>query len=181
MHLDLADLTDGMQIEYVCRKTEEMSSAAASGRPCDAAFARRQSALRRSDRACLARVGVAVTVLPSTDLYLMGRGHDHAIRAASCAPAAACGGRDLLDFDDNVLNRSRRTATHRSSAWPISIRTCVTSRAQPILPAVRHDHQFIGANHAAVEPRIAEGFPADLVVLDAANPADAIARIAQPL
>ena len=37
----------------------------------------------------LADAGVAVTVLPATDLFLMGRGHEHSSRAAS-RPRTGC-------------------------------------------------------------------------------------------
>src|SRR5437763_8350135 len=79
MHLDLADSTDGMQIEYVCRKTEEYGwgGRVAVGHVTQLSLVEKP----RFDAitALLARAGVAVTVLPSTDLYLMGRSHEHAI------------------------------------------------------------------------------------------------------
>src|SRR6202043_729833 len=79
MHLDLAETTQGMQIEYVCRKTEEFGW---GGRV--AVGHATQMSLLPQDRfnaiaAQLASAGVAVTILPSTDLHLMGRSHDHAV------------------------------------------------------------------------------------------------------
>src|SRR5262249_22862787 len=79
MHLDLAESTDGMQIDYVCRKTEEYGW---GGRVAVGHVT--QMSLLPPDRfkrvaARLANAGVAVTVLPSTDLHLMGRNHDHAV------------------------------------------------------------------------------------------------------
>jgi cytosine deaminase len=79
MHLDLAETTDGMQIEYVCRKTEESGW---GGRVAVGHVT--QMSLLPPERfaaiaAKLADAGVAVTVLPSTDLHLMGRSHDHAV------------------------------------------------------------------------------------------------------
>jgi len=79
MHLDLADTTDGMQVEYVCRKTEEFGW---GGRVAVGHVT--QMSLLLPERfgaiaARLANAGVAVTILPSTDLHLMGRSHDHAV------------------------------------------------------------------------------------------------------
>lgn len=61
MHLDMADTTDGMQAEYVCRKTEEFGYGG-----------------RFTVGRCRCG-GVALTILLSTDLYLMGRPHKHRV------------------------------------------------------------------------------------------------------
>ncbi len=48
----------------------------------------------------LADAGVAVTVLPATDLFLMGRGHDHDVpRGVDAGASAARARRRLLDRD----------------------------------------------------------------------------------
>ena len=72
MHLDLAETTQGMQIEYVCRKTEEFGW---GGRVAVGHVT--QMSLLPPDRfgeiaTQLASAGVAVTILPSTDLHLDG-------------------------------------------------------------------------------------------------------------
>ncbi len=73
MHLDMGDTTDGMQTEYVCRKTE----AYGWGGRVAVGHVTQMSLLPpgRFDAlaATLAGAGVAVTVLPSTDLFLTGR------------------------------------------------------------------------------------------------------------
>src|ERR1700723_3445338 len=79
MHLDLAETTQGMQIEYVCRKTEEFGW---GGRVAGGHVT--QMSLLPPERfneiaARLANTGVAVTILPSTDLHQIGRAHDHAV------------------------------------------------------------------------------------------------------
>src|SRR5229473_2305772 len=79
MHLDLAETTEGMQIEYVCRKTDEFGW---GGRVAVGHVT--QMSLLPPERfgeiaARLASAGVAVTILPSTDLHLMGRSHDRAV------------------------------------------------------------------------------------------------------
>ena len=77
MHLDFGPTAENMDVDHVCRRTDEhkYGGRVAIGHvtkmtslPVDAfdAMAKR-----------LANAGVAVTVLPSTDLYLMGRHHKH--------------------------------------------------------------------------------------------------------
>ncbi len=105
MHLDLAETTQGMQIEYVCRKTEEFGW---GGRV--AVGHATQMSLLPPDRfgaiaKQLASAGVAVTILPSTDLHLMGRSHDHAIpRGVVQAEPLRKAGVTCSISTNNVLN-----------------------------------------------------------------------------
>ena len=105
MHLDLADHTDGMQAEYVCRKTE----AYGWGGRVTIGHATQISLLDRPRHdalaATLAGAGVAVTILPATDLYLMGRAADHAIPrgVVRAEPLRAAGVRCSISTN-NVLN-----------------------------------------------------------------------------
>src|SRR6202047_3674355 len=73
MHLDLADTTDGMQVEYVCRKTEEFGwgGRVAVGHVTQMWLLPPQRLGELAAR--LANAGVAVTILPSTDPHFMGR------------------------------------------------------------------------------------------------------------
>ena len=77
MHLDFGNTPEGMTIEHVCNRTEEFGY---GGRVTVGHMTQLSTmevpALERITRR-LADVGVAVTVLPSTDLYLMGRHQDH--------------------------------------------------------------------------------------------------------
>src|SRR5580658_309032 len=77
MHLDFGPTADGMDVEYVCKRTEDfryggrvaighVTKATSLSLPAVDVMAKR-----------LADAGVALTVLPSTDLYLMGRQHKH--------------------------------------------------------------------------------------------------------
>src|SRR6202051_4493537 len=71
MHLDLADTTDGMQVEYVCRKTEEFGW---GGRVAVGHVT--QMSLLPPDRfneiaTRLASGGVGVTILPAPGLHLV--------------------------------------------------------------------------------------------------------------
>ena len=77
MHLDFGNSPEGMTIEHVCNRTEEYGY---GGRVTVGHMTQLSTMkvpeLERITRR-LADVGVAVTVLPSTDLYLMGRHQDH--------------------------------------------------------------------------------------------------------
>jgi cytosine deaminase len=105
MHLDLAETTQGMQIEYVCRKTEEFGW---GGRVAVGHVT--QMSLLPPERfgaiaTQLASAGVAVTILPSTDLHLMGRSHDHAVpRGVVPAEPLRKAGVTCSISTNNVLN-----------------------------------------------------------------------------
>src|SRR5580658_11204819 len=105
MHLDLAETTQNMQIEYVCRKTEELGR---GGRVAVGHVT--QMSLLPPERfneiaARLANAGVAVTILPSTDLHLMGRSHDHAVpRGVVPAEPLRKAGVTCSISTNNVLN-----------------------------------------------------------------------------
>ncbi len=183
MHLDLAETTDGMQIEYVCRKTEEYGwgGRVAVGHATQLSLVPRP----RYDgiAAQLARAGVAVTILPSTDLYLMGRSHDHAVpRGVVPAEPLRRAGVTCSLATNNVLNpftpygdgslirMANLYANVCHVALPVELAGCldmVTGSAARLLRLSDYG--------------IALGNPADLVAIDAPNPADAVAMIAQPL
>jgi cytosine deaminase len=77
MHLDFGNTPEGMTVEHVCKRTEEYGY----GGRVTIGHVTQMSTLevpefeRITKR--LADAGVAVTVLPSTELYLMGRHQDH--------------------------------------------------------------------------------------------------------
>ena len=153
MHLDLAETTQGMQIEYVCSKTEEFGW---GGRVAVGHVT--QMSLLPSERfaaitAKLANAGVAVTVLPSTDLHLMGRSHDHAVpRGVVPVEPLRRAGVTCSISTNNVLN--------------------------PFTPygdgsLIRMANLYANVCHVSR--------PADLVCIDAKSPADAISTLAMPL
>ena len=77
MHLDFGNTPEGMTIEHVCNRTEEFGY----GGRVTVGHMTQLSTLQATEferiTRRLADAGVAVTVLPSTDLYLMGRHQDH--------------------------------------------------------------------------------------------------------
>jgi cytosine deaminase len=183
MHLDLAETTDGMQIEYVCRKTEEYGW---GGRV--AVGHATQMSLLPPDRfgaiaTKLASAGVAVTILPSTDLHLMGRSHDHAIpRGVVPAGPLREAGVTCSISTNNILNpftpygdgslirMANLYANVCHVARPSDLAGCLDMITGAAARLMRLDDYGIRA-----------GGPADLVCLDARAPAEAIATLAQPL
>ena len=77
MHLDFGNTPEGMTIEHVCNRTEEYGY----GGRVTVGHMTQLSTLEVPELERITRrlvdAGVAVTVLPSTDLYLMGRHRDH--------------------------------------------------------------------------------------------------------
>jgi cytosine deaminase len=183
MHLDLAETTDGMQIEYVCRKTEEYGW---GGRVAVGHVT--QMSLLPPERfgaiaAQLARAGVAVTILPSTDLHLMGRSHDHAVpRGVVPAEPLLRAGVTCSISTNNVLNPFTPYGDGSLIRMAnLYANVCHVSRPSDLAGCL---DMITGAAARLMrldDYGIAVGAPADLVCLDANNPADAIATLAQPL
>jgi cytosine deaminase len=183
MHLDLADSTDGMQIEYVCRKTEEYGwgGRVAVGHVTQLSLV--DKARFDAITALLARAGVAVTVLPSTDLYLMGRSHDHAIpRGVVRAEPLRAAGVTCSISTNNVMN----PFTPYGDASLIRManlyaNVCHVARASDLTNCLDMITNSSARLMRLRDYGIEEGHPADLVALDAATPSAAVATIAQPL
>jgi len=183
MHLDLAETTDGMQIEYVCRKTEEYGwgGRVAVGHATQLSLVPR--ARYDAIAAQLARAGVAVTILPATDLYLMGRSHGHAVpRGVVPAEPLRRAGVTCSLATNNVLN----PFTPYGDGSLIRIANLYANVCHVARPAELTGCLDMVTGLAARLLRlpgygIAVGHAADLVAIDAANPADAVATVAQPL
>ena len=183
MHLDLAETTDGMQIEYVCRKTEEFGW---GGRVAVGHVT--QMSLLPPDRfkaiaAQLANAGVAVTVLPSTDLHLMGRRHDHAVPrgVVSLEPLREAGVTCSISTN-NVLN----PFTPYGDGSLVRMANLYANVCHVSRPAELAGCLDMITNAAARLLRLDDyglkvGGPADLVCLDARSPVEAISTLAQPL
>jgi cytosine deaminase len=183
MHLDMGDTTDGMQAEYVCRKTEaygwggrvaigHVSQASLLPPPTFAALA-----------ATLARAGVAVTVLPATDLYLTGRSHDHAMpRGVPHAQLLRDAGVTCSVATNNVLN----PFTPYGDANLLRMANLFANVCQVARPDALASCLDMVTSEAARLMRLGDygirvGAAADMVLLDACDPAGAVAELAQPL
>jgi cytosine/creatinine deaminase len=183
MHLDLAQTTEGMQVEYVCRKTEEFGW---GGRVAVGHVT--QMSLLPPDRfgeiaKRLAGAGVAVTILPSTDLHLMGRSHDHAVpRGVVPAEPLRRAGVTCSISTNNVLN----PFTPYGDGSLIRMANLYANVCHVSRPADLAGCLDMITGSAARLMRLEDygirvGGPADLVCLDAGNPTDAVSTLAQPL
>ncbi len=183
MHLDLAETTQGMQIEYVCRKTEEFRR----GGRVAVGHVTQMSLLppERFDQIAtrLASAGVAVTILPSTDLHLMGRSHDHAVpRGVVPAEPLRRAGVTCSISTNNILN----PFTPYGDGSLIRMANLYANVCHVSRPADLAGCLDMITGSAARLMRLSDygikvGAAADLVCLDAASPTDAVATLAQPL
>jgi cytosine/creatinine deaminase len=183
MHLDLAETTQGMQIEYVCRKTEEFGW---GGRV--AVGHATQMSLLPPDRFAaiakqLASAGVAVTILPSTDLHLMGRSHDHAVpRGVVQAEPLRRAGVTCSISTNNVLNPFTPYGDGSLIRMAnLYANVCHVSRPADLAGCLDMITGAAARLMRLEDYGIAVGSSADLVCVDASTPADAIATLAQPL
>jgi cytosine deaminase len=183
MHLDLSETLDDMQIEYVCDKTEayRYGGRVAVGHVTQLSVLppERLDAIARR----LADVGVAVTVLPSTDLFLMGRRQAHSVlRGVAPAHKLLAAGVNCSLSTNNVLN----PFTPYGDGSLIRMANLFANVCHVCTPAGLTDCLDMVSGRAARLMRlgdhgIAAGNPADLVVLDAPDPASAVAELAVPL
>jgi cytosine deaminase len=183
MHLDLAETTQGMQIEYVCRKTEEFGwgGRVAVGHVTQMSLL--PPARFGAIAAQLASAGVAVTILPSTDLHLMGRSHDHAVpRGVVPAEPLRRAGVTCSISTNNVLNPFTPYGDGSLIRMAnLYANVCHVSRPADLAGCLDMITGAAARLMRLEDYGIAVGGPADLVCLDAGNPAEAIATLAQPL
>jgi cytosine deaminase len=182
-HLDFDLDPARMDLDEVCRQTE----ANGWGGRVAIGHVTKLSALPGAEFAAKARrladAGVAVTVLPSTDLFLMGRGHDHNVpRGVTQAHKLLAHGVTCSLATNNVLNpftpfgdcslvrMANLYANIAQVGRPGELAVCLEMVTR--LPARLMNLGDYG---------IAVGNPADLVVLDCRDPVAAVAELAQPL
>ena len=183
LHLDVGPTADHLDVHLVAELTEAHGlggrvtvghMAKLSLMPPDAVA----SVARR-----LADVGVAVTVLPATDLYLMGRNRDHAVpRGVADANFLLAEGVNCSLSSNNVLN----PATPFGDCSLIRMANLQANVLQVSQPADLCDcFDMITRRSArllnATDYGVAVGNPADLVVIDAASPEAVIAEIRRPV
>ena len=183
MHLDFGPDPTDLDLDYVCSLTEQFDY---GGRvtighvtKLSAVSTNRLQEVAKT----LAAAGVALTVLPSTDLFLMGRHQDHSVmRGVTPAHKLLGEGVNCSLSTNNVLNPFTpfgdcslvRMANLYANTAQIGQREeiiecfrMITTRAAKLL---RLD------NYGLIE-----GNPADLVILNCTDRATAIAELAQPL
>jgi cytosine/creatinine deaminase len=183
MHLDVGDTPDAMDIHLVRDLTEKYKR---GGRVVVGHMAK-LSLVPPDQVAALARqladAGIAVTVLPATDLFLMGRDQDHGVRrGVADANLLLEHGVNCSLSSNNILNPATpygdcsliRIANLYANILQLDraaqLRECfcmLTDRSASLLNL--QDYGF------------AVGHPADIVIVNAQSPEQAIAEIAQPV
>jgi cytosine/creatinine deaminase len=182
-HLDFNLDASHMDLNEVCRRTRACGYggrvAVGHVTKLSALTARRLAEMAKR----LADGGVAATVLPATDLFLMGRAHDHDVpRGVTAAHKLAARGVTCSLATNNVLNpftpygdcslirMANLYANIVQAGTPSELNACfdlITTSAARLMNLADYG--------------IAVGNPADFVVLDSTEPMMAIAEIAQPL
>jgi len=183
LHLDVGDSPDGMLIHQVLALTEHYQR----GGRVVAGHMAKLSLLPPAEVAALARrladAGIAVTVLPATDLYLMGRGRDHEVaRGVADANLLAANGVTCSLSSNNILNPATpygdcsliRMANLHANVLQIA---APQELRQLFLMLTEHSARLLNLKDYGLKP----GNPADLVVIDAATPEQAVAEIRPPL
>jgi cytosine/creatinine deaminase len=183
IHLDVGPNADHLYVHQVCDLTEKYRR---GGRVVVGHMAK-LSTMRPDALAAVARrmadAGVAVTVLPATDLYLMGRDQDHNVRrGVADANALLAHGVNCSLSTNNVLN----PATPYGDCSLIRMANLHANVLQVRHPGeLRECFSMLTERSARLlnldDYGLAVGKPADVVVFDVQTPEQAIAEIRNPL
>jgi cytosine deaminase len=131
----------------------------------------------------LADSGIAVTVLPATDLFLMGRDQDHSVRrGVADANLLIDHGVNCSLSSNNILN----PATPYGDCSLIRMANLYANVLQLDRPAqLRECFRMLTDRSARLlnvrDYGLKVGLPADIVIVNARAPEQAIAEIAQPV
>ncbi|MGQ0524598.1 MAG: amidohydrolase family protein [Betaproteobacteria bacterium] len=182
IHLDGGYTTHDMAIWQVCDLTDQLGW----GGRVAIGHGNRYSCLPEAELAALGRrladSGVAVAVLPTTDLYTSGRHQEHSVmRGVADANALVARGANCAIATNNVLNPF-------TPYGDCSLTRIANLYANIVQRGTDEDlaecFAMISARPARIMRRddygIAVGNPADLVVWNAKTSAEAIATVAQP-
>ena len=183
LHLDVGNAPEAMNIHLVRDLTEKYRR---GGRVVVGHMAKlslmppkQVAALARS----LADVGIAVTVLPATDLFLMGRDQDHNVRrGVADANLLIEHGVNCSLSSNNILN----PATPYGDCSLIRMANLYANILQLDRPAqLRECFRMLTDRSAQLlnlrDYGLKVGLPADIVIINAQTPEQAIAEIAQPV
>jgi len=182
IHLDGGHTTHDMAIFLVC----ELADRYGWGGRTAIGHGNKYSCLPPAELAALgkrlAASGVAVTVLPATDMFTSGRHLEHSvIRGVADANALIAEGANCSIATNNVLN----AFTPYGDGSLVRIANLYANVVQcSRLEELAECFAMVSSRPARILRRgdygIAPGHPADLVVWNAATPAEAIATVAQP-
>jgi cytosine deaminase len=183
LHLDVGPTPEGMHIHQVRELTEKYRR---GGRVVVGHMAK-LSLLPPAEVATLARrlgdAGIAVTVLPATDLFLMGRDQEYSVRrGVADANLLVEHGVQCSLSTNNVLN----PATPYGDCSLVRMANLYANVIQLDRPAqLRECFNMLSARSARVlnyrDYGFALGNPGDVVIFDADSPEQAVAEIARPI
>jgi len=157
LHLDFGPNAEGMTLDHVCKRAREfryggrvavghVTRATSLSMPAFEAMAKR-----------LADAGVALTVLPSTDLYLMGRDHRHdhnVTRGVVPAHKLPASRRKLLAVEQQYPQSVHAVRRLLADADGQSLRQCLPGRnGRRHARVLRYGHAAAGRNDAACRLR----------------------------
>ena len=183
MHLDFAPSADDLDLLYVCEQTEKHRY---GGRVAIGHVTKLSAAPPELFDRCVRRMadaGVALTVLPSTDLYLMGRHMDHSVmRGVAPSHKALHHGVNCSLSTNNVLN----PFTPFGDCSLVRMANLYANICQVGAKSdVRECFHMISSRSAKLmnlkDYGLTPGCLADLVVLDAASVEEAVAELAPVL
>ena len=183
MHLDFGESADELDLDQVCALTERFGygGRVTVGHVTKLSAATPEHLVRVAER--MAEAGVACTVLPATDLFLMGRGDAANVRRGVTAAHRLLGhGVNCSLSSNNVLNPFTpfgdcslvRMANLYANVAHVGARSEMLDCFDMI---TRRSARILGLDDYG----IAVGKAADLVVLDAEDAAHAVAAVAPPL
>lgn len=183
IHLDIGPTTHDMDIHQVCDLTEQYGL----GGRVAVGHGTKYSCLPPDELKTLGQrlsdTGVTVTVLPATDLFVMGRERDHnVIRGVADANALVAHGVNCCLSTNNVLNPFTPfgdcSLMRIANLYANIVQRGTADELDECFEMMTHrPARLIGRDDYG----IAAGNAADLVVWDATSRNDAVARIAAPL
>ena len=183
IHLDVGNRPQAMDIHLVCELTDQYRR----GGRVVVGHMTKLSTMPPVEVAKIARrladSGVAVTVLPLTDLFVMGRDQDHNVRrgvadanflvehGVNCSLSTNNVLNPVTPYGDcSLIRMANLHANVLQIAQPVQLReifAMLTERSARLLNLMDYG--------------IAVGNRADIVVIDAGSPEQAVAEICQPL
>ena len=174
MHLDAGEGAEGLDIDLVCELTRQYGL----GGRVTVGPGYRYSALPPAEFQALARriadAGVAVTVLPADDLFMTGRVADANALVENGVNCSISSGHILDPYtpygDGNLIRMANLQANSCHIGDADRLRQCfymITARAAMLMNARDYG--------------IAIGNPADVVIMDATTPEQAVAEVRGPL
>jgi cytosine/creatinine deaminase len=182
-HLDFDLDASWMDLNEVCRQTESRGWGGRVAIGHVTKLSALEPAALETAGKTLADAGVAVTVLPATDLFLMGRGADHSVprgvapvhrlldRGVCCSLATNNVLNPFTPFGDcSLLRMANLYANIAQLGRPGELQACL--QMVTALPA-----KLMNIGEYGIEV----GNPADIVVLDCLDRVSAVAELAPPL